>query len=84
MRRPFVGFDRERASYARVKEELLATAEAKYVVFVGDDMIGPFSSEDEAERAGYATFGLGPLYIKQVVARERAVVLPPGVTPCRS
>jgi hypothetical protein len=79
-----VSFERERAAYARVKEELLATAEAEYVVFVGDEMIGPFSSEDDAERAGYMTFGLGPLYIKRIVAQERVVVLPPGVTPCRS
>jgi len=31
-RRPFVGFDRERAAYERLKPALLARAEGKYVV----------------------------------------------------
>jgi len=82
-RRVFVGFDRERATYARLKPELLAKAEGKFVVIVGDEVIGPLETDEEAARAGYKRFGLGYLYIKQILADEPVVVLPLGVVPCR-
>jgi hypothetical protein len=72
-RRPFLGFDREQNAYARLKDELLARFEGKYVVFVGDDELGPFDSHTQAELAGYEKFGLGPLYIKRVQADEPAI-----------
>ena len=70
-RRPFVGFDRERATYERHKPELLKTAEGQWVVIVGDELIGPMENGEDAERAGYERFGLGPLYLKQVLAEHR-------------
>ena len=73
IRRPFVGFDRETEAYERLKPGLLAHAEGHYVVFVGDEMIGPFESRSQAEEAGYARFGLGPLFIKQVLAEEPVI-----------
>jgi len=69
-RRPFTGFDRERATYDQLKPDLLASDEGKYVVIVGDEVVGPLGSHEEAERAGYKRFGLGPLYVTQVVAEE--------------
>ena len=70
VRRPFTGFDRERATYERLKPELFKTAEGKFVVIVGEEVIGPLGRHEDAECAGYARFGLGPLYIKQVLAEE--------------
>ncbi len=72
-RRPFVGYDRELEAYERRKPALLAEAENLFVVFVGDEMIGPFRSHSEAEKAGYSRFGLGPLFIKQVLAEEPVI-----------
>jgi len=72
-RRPFAGFARERATYDRLKPDLLVGDEGKYVVIVGDEVVGPLGSHEEAERAGYKRFGLGPLYVKQVVAEEPVV-----------
>jgi hypothetical protein len=72
-RRPFTGFDRERATYQRLKADLLARAEGKYVVIVGDEVVGPLGSHEEAERAGYDRFGLGPLYVKLIVAEVPVV-----------
>jgi hypothetical protein len=69
-RRPFVGFDRERITYERLKPELLTRAECKYVVLVGDEIAGPLDSHEDAEKVGYLRFGLGPLYIRQVLAEE--------------
>ena len=76
-RRPFVGFDREIATYERHKPELLDTVEGKWIVIVGDEVIGPFEDISDAERAGYRRYGLGPLFIKQVLALEP----PPAVLP---
>jgi hypothetical protein len=84
-RRPFVGFERERATYEQHKPDLLKTAEGQWVVIVGDELIGPMENDKEAQRAGYQSFGLGPLYIKQVLAREPPpVVLPFGLVPCQT
>ncbi len=49
-RRPFVGFDREQATYDRLKHALLETAEGKWVVIVGEDVIGPVIDIEEALR----------------------------------
>ena len=84
-RRPFVGFDRERATYERHKPDLLNKAEGQWVAIVGDEMIGPLESGEEAERAGYKRFGLGPLYIKQILAQEPPPIeLPFGLIPCQT
>ena len=69
--RPFTGYDRERATYARLKPGLLAAAPGQFVVIVGDECEGPVATFGEAERAGYRRFGLGPLYIKEVLAKDR-------------
>jgi hypothetical protein len=69
-RRPFGGYDREQAAYARLKPDLLIRAEGKYVVLVGDDVEGPFDTFGDALRAGYRRFGLGPLFVKQVLALD--------------
>jgi hypothetical protein len=81
-RRLFAGFARESAAYERLKSELLRTAEGKFVVFVGERWVGPLETEEQAERAGYAEFGLGPLYIKQVVSEEPVVLTTRGIAPC--
>jgi hypothetical protein len=72
-RRPFVGYDREREAYERLKAGLLSHAEGQYVVLVGDELVGPFDEHEAAQRAGYARFGRGPLFIKQVLAEERPI-----------
>lgn len=83
-RRPFAGFDRERATYERHKPGLLEAAEGKFVVIVGDELVGPLETDEEAERAGYARFGLGPLYIKQILAEEPPALVTRDVVPCRT
>ena len=68
--RPFVGYDRERAAYNRLKAGLLGQAEGQYVVLVGEDLEGPVDTFEDALRAGWQRFGLGPLYVKHVLAEE--------------
>ncbi len=82
--RSFSGFDRERNVYAQLKADLLAHAENKYVVIVGDEIEGPFETFEEALRSGYRRFGLGPLYVKQITTTEPVAEISREVTPCRS
>lgn len=83
--RPYVGFDRERATYERAKPSLLESAEGKWITIVGDEILGPFDDFADAHGAGLDRFGLGPLYIKQVLAQEKPVYLPYYVDlPCQT
>ncbi len=61
-------------------------AGGKWVVVVGDEVVGAFDDMVQAERAGLKRFGLGPLYIKQVLAQDvPAVGLPTyAVVPCQT
>ena len=82
--REYDGFDRERITYQRLKADLLAHAEGKYVVIVGDEVEGPLETFDDALRAGYRRFGLGPLYVKHVTTVDPLVEIAHEITPCRS
>ncbi|SIO65516.1 hypothetical protein SAMN05444166_7718 [Singulisphaera sp. GP187] len=83
-RRPYHGFDVERATYERIQTELLKTSEGMFVVIVGDECVGPLESDEAAERAGYEAFGLGPLYIRQVLAAEPPALVTRDVAICRT
>ncbi len=83
-RRPFVGFDHEAATYARRKPDLLSRYPGQFAVIVGDEVEGPFETFREALRSGYRRFGLGPLFVKQILAVEPVVEVTRNVMPCRS
>ncbi|HMF35230.1 MAG TPA: hypothetical protein VKF17_01270 [Isosphaeraceae bacterium] len=83
-RRQFVGFDLEVATYARLKPELLSRFPGKFVVIVGDEVEGPVETFREALRAGYRRFGLGPLFVKQILTVEPVVEVTRDIVPCRS
>jgi hypothetical protein len=84
--RPRSNFTSERAAYQSRRPRLLEddALVGKLVVFVGDEMIGPFRSLSDALRAGYRKFGLGPLYIKRVVAEEAVTDSGATAESCRS
>lgn len=84
-RRPFTGFDQERAFFARIKGELLATADGLYISIVGDELAGPpAASFEEAVRDGYRAFGPGPLYVRRIGTDDEAVELARNASPCQS
>jgi hypothetical protein len=83
-RRSFSGFDRETATYLRLKPELLSRFPGKFVVIVGEEVEGPVETFREALRVGYRRFGLGPLFVKQILAVEPVVEVSRDIAPCRS
>jgi hypothetical protein len=83
-RRQFMGFDLEVATYVRLKPELISRFPGKFVVIVGNEFEGPVDTFREALRAGYRRFGLGPLFIKQILTVEPVDEVTRDVVPCRS
>lgn len=57
----------ERAAYALVKWDLIAKHPGQFVVFVGDEMIGPFADFPLAQKTAYETFGRRPIYAKELI-----------------
>jgi len=68
--RPFLGYAAEVAAYARIKPTLLEEFPGRFVVFVGEDMLGPFDDFRAAYIAARRRFGPGPVFIKHVLAEE--------------
>ena len=83
-RRQFIGFDLEVATYLRLKPELISRFPGKFVVIVGNEVEGPLETFREALCAGYRRFGLGPLFVKQILTVEPVVEVTRDIVPCRS
>jgi hypothetical protein len=83
-RRPFIGFDLESATYMRLKPELLARYPGQFVVIVEKEVEGPVDTFGEALRAGYRRFGLGPLFVKQILVVEPVVEVTRDIMPYRA
>jgi len=80
---PFVGFDRERETYARLKASLMERAEGLFVVIQGEDVEGPVETYGDALRAGYRRFGLDrPFVVQQILAVEPVATVSRDVVPC--
>lgn len=60
----------ETETYDRHRDELLGTAEGKYVLIFRDQVAGVFESEPDAIRQGYERFGNVPFLVKQIVRVE--------------
>jgi hypothetical protein len=61
---------REQAVYEAHLPGWLREHEAEHVLIRGDEVVGFFATRDEALAAGYARFGVVPLFVKQVAASE--------------
>lgn len=53
-------------------------------MIVGDEVEGPVETFREALRAGYRRFGLGPLFIQQILMVDPIVELTRDIVPCQS
>jgi len=61
---------REQAVYEANLSRWLPEHEGEYVLIKGDTIDGFYESRDEALTAGYSRFGIGPLFVKQVLTSE--------------
>ena len=58
------------------KPELLRHHEGKYVLIVGEELLGVFDHQDDAYRAGIAQKGNVPMLIKRVSTRDTTESVP--------
>jgi hypothetical protein len=71
-----VSLNREQAVYEANLSQWLSDHEGEYVLIKGDTVDGFYESRDEALTAGYSRFGIGPLFVKQVLASEPVYHIP--------
>lgn len=65
-----MALEREFATYQKNLEDW-TEHEGKHVLIKGEDVIGFFSSYDDAIKSGYEKFGLGTFLVKQVTTLEQ-------------
>lgn len=66
----WASLNREQAVYEANLSEWLSEHEGEYVLIKGDQVEGFHDSRDKALDAGYARFGIGSLFVKQVLPSE--------------
>lgn len=62
--------DTEAATYQRHREELLGTAEGKFVLIKDTEVAGVYDAKRDAIREGHRRFGNVPFFVKQVLMVE--------------
>ena len=63
-------YSREIAAHDRVRPALMEQHPGKFIVFVGEEMLGPFETFDATVRAAYKKFGRRAIYVRQLVADD--------------
>ena len=71
-----MALERELAFFNAHREEFLKHYRGKFVVIVGDEVVGTFDTADFAYRVGLTLKGNIPMLIKKVEARDFVEVLP--------
>jgi hypothetical protein len=70
-RRPrTVSLNQEQAVYEANLPQWLHEHEGAHVLIKGNEVVGFYEARDEALAAGYARFGVAPLFVKQIAASE--------------
>lgn len=62
--------DTELKTYEQHRDQLLGTAEGKFVLIRNDQVIGVYDSKMDAIAQGYQKFGNVPFLVKQIVKVE--------------
>jgi hypothetical protein len=69
-------FTDEIATYERELPRLLREDEGRYVAIVGDKLLGTYDDAGQAWKAGLPHRPDGTVFVRQVLAEPRAVMLP--------
>ena len=69
-------FEEELKYYKANKEELLKHYENQYVVIKDNELVGAYTTEQEAYEAALGKFGNAPFLIKRVMKEEEVVRFP--------
>jgi len=67
---------RELQYFKTIKGDLLKTNKGQFALIKGEDLLGAFTTMEEAYKEGVARFGTEPFLIKQIVEVEEEQKIP--------
>lgn len=76
--------DVELGVYLANKDQLVATAEGKYVLVSGNEIKGVWDTYEDALQAGYAAVGLKPFLVKKIQGIEDVQFVSRDLGVCQS
>lgn len=76
-----IALEKELATYNQKLPEFKGS-EGKFVVIHGDDVLGIYSTYDDAIKEGYSKLGLKPFLVKQVNTLEQIQFISRFAAPC--
>ena len=68
-----MALEHELAKFDRELAQLLPTMRGQFVLIHGDEIAGPFRTEDEAYEAGCTKFGVDPFLVMLVEEHEKPI-----------
>ena len=75
-----MALEKELATYSAKLVELKLD-EGKYVLIHGEEVVGKYTSAEDAVNAGYEKFGLDPFLVKEIRAVELAQFISRYIEP---
>ena len=73
---PLEHFKEELGHFEEIKDRLLKEHEGQYALIKGHELIGTFSSSEEAYHQGIRTFKQEPFLIKHIIEKETPAQIP--------
>ena len=64
-------YEKELETYRAKLPALLVNDAGKYAVIKGEELLGTFSTYEDALQAGYTKYGLTPFLVKQINVTEQ-------------
>ena len=78
-----MSLEQEMQTYERELPHLLPQ-EGKFALVHGSDVAGVYDTYDDALKAGYEKYGLGPFLVKRIQAVEQVQYFTRPIVPCRT
>jgi hypothetical protein len=79
-----MALEKELETFERLKSQLLADQEGKFAVISGTELLGVYSTYDDALAIGYEKKKLEPFLVKKIVAIEPVNFFSRSLTSCRT
>ncbi len=77
-----MALEKELETFEKLKAQLLSDQEGKFAVISGENLLGVYSTYDDALKVGYEKCRLTPFLVKRIVAVEPVNFFSRPLTPC--
>jgi hypothetical protein len=79
-----MALEKEIQTYEKLKDQLVAEHEGKYAVISGEELLGVYSTYDDALKIGYEKRELKPFLVKKISSIEPVNYFSRSLEPCRT